>query len=113
MQLVKLIDGQAHFGPTGILEGAGSGQCRLRMVGAGEEVAPGDLVFTARDEGLATQPLLYGAVARCERSPGAPHWDIWIDLDRRRRRPSHLVVLRATLNPARVAALPIDPRDEE
>jgi cell shape-determining protein MreC len=113
VQLMKLVDGQAHFGATGILEGAGSGRCRVRMVAASEEVAAGDLVFTARDEGLSTQPLLYGAVSRCERSPGAPHWDIWINLDDGRERPSHLVVLRSTLNPARVAFAPAEDSDRE
>lgn len=113
VQLVKVVDGQPQFGATGILEGAGTGRCRVRMVAASEAVAAGDLVFTARDEGLSTQPLLYGAVTRCERSPGAPHWDIWMDLDDARERPSHLVVLRSTLNPARVAAVPVHEADTQ
>jgi rod shape-determining protein MreC len=113
VQLVKLVDGRPQFGPTGILEGASPGKCRVRMIGASESVTAGDLVFTAREEGISTQPLLYGAVARCERTPGAPHWDIWVDLDQQREGPRHLVVLRSTLNPARVAALPNVPAIRE
>ncbi|HVU88343.1 MAG TPA: rod shape-determining protein MreC [Pirellulales bacterium] len=113
VQLVKLVDGRANVGPTGILEGTGDGRCRVRMINASEDVSVGDLVFTAHDEGLTTQPLLYGPIARCERAPGAPHWDLWVDLQREHHRPSHLVVLRASLNPARVAALPASQSEQE
>jgi cell shape-determining protein MreC len=105
VQLVRLTDGKSCFGPTGMLEGAGQRKCRVRMISAGEDVAPGDLVFTASEQGLATQPILYGTVVRCDRAHGAPHWDIQVELADEREHPNHLVVLRSTLNPARVAAI--------
>ena len=103
VQLAARADGTVHFGPKGILEGTGDGQARLRMVAASAEVTPGDLVLTAGQQGVTSQPLWYGTVARCERRAGAPHWDIWVDLAADREDPAHVVVLRMELNPARFA----------
>ncbi|HEY1599022.1 MAG TPA: rod shape-determining protein MreC [Pirellulales bacterium] len=104
VQLARKIDGTLQFGPRGILEGSGEHHGRVRLVSASETIEPGNLVFTAGHEGLAQQPLLYGVVARAEHRGGAPHWDIWVDLAAGGDEPSHLVVLRAGVNPDRLVA---------
>jgi len=109
VQLAARAEGTLRFGAKGILEGTGEGHARLRLVNASDAVAPGDLVLTAGQQGLASQALWYGTVARCERRQGAPHWDIWVDLAAERDDPAHLIVLRAELNPARLAASPESP----
>jgi cell shape-determining protein MreC len=103
VQLARLVDGKLEFGPKGILEGTGERYCRMRLVSANEAIEVGNRVFTAGHEGLAPQPLWYGVIARAERHDGAPHWDICVELDAGADDPSHLIVLRAQLNPARLA----------
>jgi cell shape-determining protein MreC len=103
VRLAHLVDGALEFGPKGILEGTGERCCRMRLVSSNEPIEPGWLVFTAGQEGLAPQPLWYGAVARAERRDGAPDWDIWVELAAGADDPGQLVVLRAQLNPARLA----------
>ena len=84
----------------GLLEGTGEPLARVRRVDVTEPVAVGDAVYTASDEGLLPQPLLYGFVVRVQRPVGATHWEIWMKpaLD---SEPESVVVLRTRLNPAR------------
>jgi cell shape-determining protein MreC len=106
VQLSRLIDGRFTPGPKGVLEGAGGGTCRVRMVSAHERVEPGDLVLTAQDEGLLPEPLVYGTVSRAERRDAAPHWDISVELPDSAAGQRHLIVLCTTLNRERLAAMP-------
>jgi cell shape-determining protein MreC len=108
VRLAHVVAGKLEFGPRGLLEGTGQRSARIRQVSAAEAIAPGWLVFTAGHEGLAPQPLFYGVVSRAELQPGAPHWDIWVDLAVGADDPSHLLVLRAQLNPARLAGAETD-----
>ncbi|MBI2826772.1 MAG: hypothetical protein HYX69_19030 [Planctomycetia bacterium] len=104
VQLARTTDGELQFGPRGMLEGGGDRQCRVRLVSAAATVQAGDLVFSADHVGLAPRPLLYGKVTRVEARTGGPHWDIWVELAAEPSAASELLVLRAGLNPARVAA---------
>ena len=77
------------------------------MISTSESVASGDLVFAATEQGLATQPLRYGTVTRCDttaRCPALGH--LGRPGDDARQQPSYLVVLRSALNPARVRPVP-------
>lgn len=104
VQLARVVDGVPRFGARGILEGAGDGGCRVRMVSASENVLAGDLVFTAQHEGLTPQPLLYGVVSAATRASGSGQWEIRVELAAGSREPDHLLILRGTVNPARLAA---------
>ncbi len=103
VQLAQSVDGVLHFGPRGLFEGTGEPKARIRQVSATEKVEKGWLVFTTGHAGLSPQPLLYGVVARAERQPGAAHWEISVDLAAGADDPTHLLVLRARVNPARLA----------
>ncbi len=104
VQLARIVDGLPRFGAKGILEGCGDGGCRVRMVSAGDDVASGDLVFAAHHEGLTPQPLWYGTVTAATRTSGSGQWEIHVELAAGQREPEHLLILRAEVNPARLAA---------
>jgi cell shape-determining protein MreC len=87
----------------GILEGSGEPLCRIRLVEVTEPVAVGDLVYTAAAKGLLPEPLLYGQVVRLDRPAGAAHWEIWMRPAVGPHAPENVAVLRAELNPLRVA----------
>ncbi len=90
-------------GPQGVLEGTGQAQVRIRLVPATEPVSVGELVYTAADQGIQVEPLLYGRVVRVERSVGAAHWEIWMEPAAGAIAPQRVAVLRTELNPLRVA----------
>lgn len=98
--LVRLAE--PENGPQGILEGTGEPLARIRMVEVTEPVTVGDAVYTAGQGGILTEPLLYGRVVRVERPVGAAHWEIWMQ-PAVPGEPQQVAVLRAELNPARVA----------
>jgi cell shape-determining protein MreC len=93
-----------RFGPQGVLEGSGQPLARVRLVEATEPVAIGDLVYSETGRGILPVPLLYGRVVRLERPVGAAHWEIWMEPAFRTDQPERVAVLRAELNPLRVAA---------
>jgi cell shape-determining protein MreC len=88
-------------GPQGILEGTGQPQARVRLVEATEPVSVGDLVYTAADQGVLPEPLLYGRVVRAERPAGAAHWELWME-PAAAGSPPRVAVLRTEFNPARL-----------
>jgi cell shape-determining protein MreC len=95
-------EGRVKLGPRGILEGTGQELCRIRLVPITEAVSEGDLVLTTGGEGLLPTPLVYGRVTRAERTAGAAHWDLWMQ-PIESNDASRVAVLRAELNPLRVA----------
>jgi cell shape-determining protein MreC len=102
---IALADGASSATSVrGVLEGTGERFARVRRVSAQLPVEVGDWVTTVDQKGLSPRPLVYGRVARVERATGAPQWDIWVDLATDAEPPERLLVLRARLNPARVAA---------
>jgi cell shape-determining protein MreC len=106
--LVRLADadsgeGPPRLGPEGILEGTGEPLARIRLVPVTEPVAVGDAVYAAGGLGFAEQPLLCGHVARVERPVGASHWELWMQPAAPNAEPQEVVVVRAELNPARLA----------
>jgi cell shape-determining protein MreC len=104
VQLATERSGRLHFAARGVLVGTGDRLCKIELVETSEPVTIGDLVFTA-DDGVLDSPLLYGRVARVERKPGAPHWNIWMEpAVSIGRPPSSVAVLQMELNPARFAA---------
>lgn len=96
-------DGPLRLGPEGILEGTGEPLARIRLVEVTEPVSVGDAVYSAGGAGILPRPLLYGHVARVERPVGAAHWEIWMQPAAGISRPQQVAVLRAELNPARIA----------
>jgi hypothetical protein len=48
-------------------------------------------------------PLIYGRVARVERSSGKTHWEIWMEPAVGPDEPETIVVVRLSLNPQRIA----------
>lgn len=106
VQLAGPKAGNRHppAGPQGILEGTGEPLARVRLIEVTEPVAVGDLVYTAGDQGLLPQPLLYGRVVRVQRPVGAAHWDIWMEPAVAPGHPEQVAVLRTELNPLRVAS---------
>lgn len=109
-QLVRSTDGGFAFGATGVIEGTGEDQCRLKMISASEPVAVGDDVYTVSDGGVFPFPMYYGKVTRAELSAGASHWTIRVEPAAGTARPRTVQVLRRRLNPERMAA---DDRDDE
>ena len=90
-------------GPQGMLEGTGEPLARIRLIEVTEPVAAGDPVYGAAGKGLLPEPLLYGRVVRVERPVGAAHWEIWMEPAVAPGVPERVAVLRAELNPLRVA----------
>jgi cell shape-determining protein MreC len=90
-----------RLGPQGLLEGTGEPLARVRRVDVTEPAAVGDAVYTASDQGVLPQPLLYGFVVRVERPVGAAHWDIWMK-PAVEDEPGRVFVLCPQINPARV-----------
>ena len=106
--LVQLGDArQPSRGPQGILEGTGEPLARVRLSEVTEPVAVGDAVYTAAGKGILSRPLRYGHVVRVERPAGSPHWDIWMQPAIDAAAPEHVAVLRAVLNPLRVAEMAV------
>ena len=78
------------------------------MIAATEPVAEGDLVYSLAGDGFVEEPLLCGRVARVQRPQGAACWELWVepaadDSD------GELVILRAAVNPVRMAQAAADP----
>ena len=96
-------DGPPRLGPEGVLEGTGEPLARIRLVPVTEPVVVGDAVYAAGGLGIAEQPLLCGHVVRVERPVGASHWDIWMQPAIPNAEPQEVVVVRAELNPVRLA----------
>jgi len=93
--VVRLVSpgGNPSRGPRGLLEGNGSELPRIRLVEVTRPVAVGDLVYTAADQGLLPEPLLYGRVARLERPVGGAHWEIWMQSDVEQDPPDAVAVV--------------------
>ncbi|NOX55619.1 MAG: hypothetical protein GXP27_14505 [Planctomycetes bacterium] len=89
------------FGARGLLEGTGTGLCRLTLVSRTEPVQVGDLVFTADRDGAFPYPMFYGTVVRTELPPGQPHWDILVKPAVTLDELHTVSVLRKRLNPDR------------
>ena len=89
------------FGARGLLEGTGTGLCRLTLISRTEPVQVGDWVFTADRDGVFPYPMFYGTVIRAELPPGQPHWDILVKPAVTLDELKTVSVLRKRLNPAR------------
>ncbi len=87
--------------PRGVLEGAGDGLCRVRLVSATEPVAAGDFVYAAGGEGIWRAPPRYGKVISAKRSPDSAHWQIAVRPDIVRV-PAELAVVRIAPHAMRV-----------
>jgi cell shape-determining protein MreC len=92
-------------GPQGILEGTGEPLARVRLVEVTEPVSVGDPVYAATGKGVLPAPPLYGRIVRLERPVGAAYWEIWMQ-PAVADEPERVAVLRAELNPLRVAEGP-------
>jgi hypothetical protein len=114
VQITSADGASSALAVRGVLEGTGERLARVRRVSAQSPVTVGDWVTTIDQQGLSPRPLVYGRVARVERAAGAPQWDIWVDLATDAEPPERLLVLRARMNPARVAATaPADTADSD
>ena len=89
--------------PRGILEGVGEELCRIRHVATTAPVSTGDVVYAADEGGILTVPLIYGAVTRVEVADDNAHWEIWMQPRSGPGFPQTVAVLRARLNPGRLA----------
>ncbi len=89
-------------GTEGMLEGTGQPLARIRLVAVTEPVSVGDRVYSATGKGVLPVPLLYGRIVRLERPVGAAYWEIWMQ-PALAGEPERVAVLRAELNPLRVA----------
>ena len=102
--LVQLAraDGERFLpGPRGVLEGAGSGLCRVRLVPTTEAVSEGDVVIASGGEGWLRTPLVYGRLSRIECTAGAAYWELWMQ-PAAEAEPQRVCVLRPELNRARL-----------
>ena len=95
-------DAALRLGPRGVLVGSGEKLCRVELVEASEPVAVGDGVYTQSD-GLLPEPLVYGQIVRVELIDDKLHWQIWMQPAIGTDEPTQVAVLRAELNPARMA----------
>jgi cell shape-determining protein MreC len=103
--LVRLVSPSKHRAgePQGVLEGVGPREARIRLVPVTEPVSVGDLVYAAADQGIQTEPLLYGRVVRVGRSPGEADWEIRVEPAACASVIERVTVLRTEINPRRVA----------
>lgn len=115
VQLAHPTPDGLRFTARGLLEGHGQRQCRLTRVTLDVPVDVGDLVFAAdslasdaqNSETAAGGRLLYGAVARVERSAAGGHWEIWVEpAIPHDRQPATAAIATPRINPARMANLP-------
>lgn len=106
--IVRIVDGEdpdREHG-RGMLEGAGDGTCRIRLVDITQPVAVGDRVYSAALDDTLGPKLLYGEIESVQREPGAPHWDIRVRSTQADETPSRVTVLTSELNPVRLANRP-------
>ncbi|HEV3339269.1 MAG TPA: rod shape-determining protein MreC [Pirellulales bacterium] len=100
-QIAHPADGVWKPLARGIVEGAGDGLCRIRMVDATAPVSVGDMVLAGEEHGLVDSALIYGRIERAELAPGAPHWQIWMEPAIAPQPPLRLTVLQPVINQAR------------
>lgn len=103
--IVDAEDSDREHG-RGMLEGAGEGTCRIRLVDITQPVVVGDRVYSAVAVDELAPKLLYGVVEQVEREPGAPHWDIRVRPALTNETPTRVTVLTSELNPVRLANRP-------
>lgn len=102
-RIVRRSEQGVAFGPRGILEGDGSGLCRLKFVDATAAVAAGDEVYTDDLNGLLPAPAYYGRIVKAELGPGAAHWEIRVEPAGIASDAREVAILRRVANPARFA----------
>lgn len=109
-QLIRKTDAGYAFGATGVIEGTGTGGCKLKMIASAEPVEIGDSVYTVSNGGDFPFPMYYGRVTAAKLHATATHWDIDVEPAARNMRLRVVQVLRKRLNPLRVDPDSSEPR---
>lgn len=74
-RILRVANGEGHFGTTGMLEGLGNGECALTGIAHTEAVAVGDLVVSMDVNGVDGPVLTYGEVVKADFLAGG-QWDV-------------------------------------
>ncbi len=100
VQIVKLAPQGASYGAKGLLEGTGTGGCRVTAIPYTESVAVGDEVFSADIDGVQGPRLYYGRVVHAEFSAGG-EWDVRVEPAFQADTLQEVAVVQQRLNAAR------------
>jgi rod shape-determining protein MreC len=100
VQIVKLAPQGASYGAKGLLEGTGTGGCRVTAIPYTESVAVGDEVFSADIDGVQGPRLYYGRVVHAEFSAGG-EWDVRVEPAFQADTLQDVAVVQQRLNTAR------------
>ena len=104
VQIVKLAplgaSVGASYGAKGLLQGTGTGGCRVTAIPYTESVAVGDEVFSAEIDGVQGPRLYYGRVIHAEFSAGG-EWDIRVEPAFQAETLQHVAVVQQRLNTVR------------
>lgn len=74
-RILRVVNGEGHFGATGMLEGLGNGACALTGIAHTEAVAVGDQVVSMDINGVDGPVLTYGEVVKADFLAGG-QWDV-------------------------------------
>lgn len=102
-QILRAIEGGYSYGPEGILEGTGTGICRLRYIGRTESVRVGDDVYTSARSAALPEPMFYGTIVKAELDETAREWTIEIEPAVNPELLRSVDVLKQSVNPVRVS----------
>jgi cell shape-determining protein MreC len=90
-----------EFAGTGMIEGTGSGLCRLVEVGSQLAVEIGDAVYSSV-ETTSDTPMLFGFVTEATLEPGALHWEISVEPAANLSQLRRVQVVVPSVNPERL-----------
>jgi cell shape-determining protein MreC len=74
-RILRIANGEGHFGATGMLEGLGNGECALTGIAHTEAVTVGDQVVSMDVNGVDGPVLTYGEVVKADFLAGG-QWDV-------------------------------------
>lgn len=74
-RILRVANGEGHFGAVGMLEGLGNGECTLSGIAHTEAVAVGDHVVSMDVNGIDGPVLTYGEVVKADFLAGG-QWDV-------------------------------------
>lgn len=101
-QILRTVEGGFSYGPEGILEGTGAGNCILRYVGRTDSVRVGDGVYTSARSAALPEPMFYGTIVKAELDETDREWTIEIEPAIKPELLRSVQVLRQSINPVRV-----------
>lgn len=102
-QILRSIEGRYSYGPEGILEGTGTGSCRLRYIGRTDSVRVGDDVYTSARSAALPEPMFYGTIVKAELDETAREWTIEIEPAVNPELLRSVDVLKQSINSVRVS----------